>query len=198
MADEQADPFIVPTGPGGPPDIIARALGEELNKSLGQVIVVDNRVGAGHLIGTEAAARSAPDGYTFLVVSTPHVVNPALHEKLPYDTQKDLVPVSWLTSLPLILVVKADLPVKTVQDLVALAKAKPGQLNMASAGNGGAPHLAGELFKLSTGIDVTHIPYRATSQATMALLEGEATFYFDTPSGALTHNQQPANCAGWP
>lgn len=177
--------FVVPAPPGGPPDLIARALADELQRSLHQAIVVENRVGGGHIIGSEAVARSAPDGYTYLVVSTPHVVNPALHDKLPYDTQRDFAPVSWLTSLPLVLVVNADLPVKTVADLVDLARAKPGQLNMASAGNGGGPHLAGELLILATGISVAHIPYNGPSQAIMAVMRNEASFYFDTPSGSL-------------
>ncbi len=179
--------IIVPTAAGGPTDLVARAIGDRLAAALGQPVIVDNRVGAGHVIGTEAAARAAPDGYTFAMVTTPHVVNPALVKKLPYDTQKDFEPVSWVTSLPLILVVNAALPVKSVRELVALAKAKPAQLNMATPGNGTGPHLAGELFKLGTGIDVAHIPYKGGAQATTAVLSGEATFYFDSPASALPH-----------
>jgi tripartite-type tricarboxylate transporter receptor subunit TctC len=177
--------IIVPAGPGGPPDLIARALGDELAKALGQAVIVENRVGGGHVIGTEAVARSEPDGYTFLMASTPHVVNPGLLKSIPYDTQKDFAPITQVSSLPLVMIVNNALPAKSVKELVALAKAKPGQLNMASAGNGGAPHLAGELFKQMAGIEMTHVPYRASPQATTAIVAGEANLYFDTPSGAL-------------
>ena len=179
--------LIVPTAPGGPTDLVARVLAERLAPALGQSVIVDNRAGAGHMIGTEAAARAAPDGYTYGLVTTPHVINPALRKKMPYDTQQDLAPVSWLTSLPLVLVVNPALPASTVQELVALAKAKPGQLNMASAGTATGPHLAGELFKSSAGISLVHVPYKGGPQATAAILTGEATLYFDSLSGALPH-----------
>ena len=179
--------IIVPAAPGGPTDLAVRVLAEKLSLSLGQTVLVDNRAGAGHMIGTEAMARSAADGYTFGAVTTPHVINPALQKKMPYDTLKDLEPVSWLTSLPLVLVVNAELPVKTVRDLVELARAKPGTLNMASAGTATGPHLAGELFKSSAGINIVHVPYKGGPQATTAMLSGEATLYFDTPSGTLPH-----------
>ncbi len=179
--------LIVPTEPGGPTDLAARVLAEKLTAALGQTVLVDNRPGAGQLIGTAAAARSAPDGYTYVAVSMPYVINPALQKKMPYDTLKDLEPVSWLTSLPLVLVVHPSVPAKSVKELVDLAKASPGQLNMASAGNATAPHLAGELFKSSAGISVTHIPYKGGPQAATAMLTGEATFMFNTPSSALPH-----------
>jgi len=179
--------LIVPTAPGGPTDLVARVLAERLAPALGQSVIVDNRAGAGHMIGTEAAARAAPDGYTYGLVTTPHVINPALRKKMSYDTQQDLVPVSWLTSLPLVLVVNPALPANTVRELVALAKAKPGQLNMASAGTATGPHLAGELFKSSAGINLIHVPYKGGPQATAAILTGEAALYFDSLSGALPH-----------
>ena len=179
--------LVVPAAAGGPTDLVARVLGEKLTPALGQPFIVDNRAGAGHLIGTESAARAAPDGYTFVAVTTPHVINPALRKKMPYDTARDFEPVSWLTSLPLVLVVHPSVPAKTVQELVDLAKAKPGQLNMASAGTATGPHLAGELFKASAGISVTHIPYKGGPQMTTALLSGEADFMFDTPSSVLPH-----------
>ncbi|MES2979942.1 MAG: tripartite tricarboxylate transporter substrate binding protein [Pseudomonadota bacterium] len=179
--------WIVPTAPGGPTDMVARLLGEKVGQALGQPIVIENRAGAGHAIGTEAVARAAPDGYTFGMVTTPHAVNPALVKKLAYDTLKDFEPVSWVTSLPLVLVVNADLPVRSVRDLVEMANARPGTLNMASPGNGTGPHLAGELFRQTTRIKVAHIPYKGGAQATTAVLTGEATFYFDSPASALPH-----------
>jgi tripartite-type tricarboxylate transporter receptor subunit TctC len=179
--------WIVPTPPGGPTDMVARLVGERLAQALGQPVIVDNRAGAGHVIGTDAVARAAPDGYTFGMVTTPHVVNPALVKKLPYDTARDLEPVSWVTSLPLVLVVNADLPVRSVHELVELANARPGALNMASPGNGTGPHLAGELFRQTTRIKVAHIPYKGGAQATTAVLAGEASFYFDSPASALPH-----------
>ena len=178
---------IVPTTPGAPPDLVARVLAEGLTTALDQPVIVDNRAGAGHIIGTQAAARAAPDGYTYVLVATPHVVNPSLHKNMPYDTQKDLEPVTELTSYPMIVVVNAALPVNTVRELVDLAKAKPGQLNMASAGIASGPHLAGEFFKLSVGINLMHVPYKGGSAATSAMLTGEANLFFDAPTSALVH-----------
>jgi tripartite-type tricarboxylate transporter receptor subunit TctC len=179
--------LVVPAAAGGPTDLVARVLAEKLTATLGQTFIVDNRAGAGHMIGTEAVARSAPDGYVFGLVTTPHVINPALQKKMPYDTLRDLEPVSWLTSLPLVLVVSTDSPVRSVRELVELAKAKPGQLNLASAGTATGPHLAGELFKSSAAINIVHVPYKGGPQATTAMLSGEAALYFDTPSGTLPH-----------
>ena len=138
------------------------------------------------LIGMTAGAQAESDGYTFLVVTTPYVVMPWLQKKMPYET-KDLQPVIWMTSSPFVLVVPPTLPVKNVQELVALAKARPNELNMASAGPTTGPHLAGELFRLSADIKVQHVAYRGGPQAETAILRGEATFLFDTPSGALPH-----------
>ena len=133
-----------------------------------------------------AGATAEPDGYTFLVVTTPYVVVPWLQKKMPYEA-KDLQPVIWMTSSPFVLVAPNNLPVKNVQELVALAKSKPGELNMASAGNTTGPHLTGELFRLSAGIKVQHVAYRGGPQAETAILRGEAAFLFDTPSGGLPH-----------
>lgn len=178
--------LIVPAAAGGPTDIVARVVAAELSNSLGQQVWVENRVGAGHLIGMTAGAQAESDGYTFLVVTTPYVVMPWLQKKMPYET-KDLQPVIWMTSSPFVLVVPPTLPVKNVQELVALAKAKPNELNMASAGPTTGPHLTGELFRLSAGITVQHVAYRGGPQSETAILRGEATFLFDTPSGALPH-----------
>ena len=178
--------LIVPAAAGGPTDIVGRVIAAELSNSLGQQVWVDNRAGAGHLIGMTAGAQAEPDGYTFLVVTTPYVVVPWLQKKMPYET-KDLQPVMWMTSSPFVLVVPSASPAKSVAELVALAKAKPNELNMASAGPTTGPHLAGELFRLSAGIKVQHVAYRGGPQAETAILRGEAAFLFDTPSGALPH-----------
>ena len=180
--------IIVPAAVGGPTDIVARLLANELSPTLGQSVWVENRVGAGHMIGTAAAATAEPDGHTLAVVSTPHVVNPWLRKKMPYET-KDLRPVSWLTSSPLVLVVPASLPANTLAELVALAKSKPGELNMASPGTATGPHLAGELFRLAAGIKVQHVAYRGGPDATTAMLRGDSHLYFETPSVAVSNVQ---------
>lgn len=176
--------IIVPAAVGGPTDIVARLLANELGQDLGQNVWVENRPGAGHLLGTAAMATAEPDGYTLGVVTTPHVVNPWIRKKLPYET-KDLQAVSWLTSSPLVLVVPSTLAATSVKDLVALAKSQPGKLNMASAGIATGPHLAGELFRSAAGIQVQHVAYRGGPDATTAMLRGDSHLYFDTPSSAM-------------
>ena len=178
--------IIVPTAAGGPTDYTSRILADELTNRLGQAFVIENRPGAGHQIGMTAVANADPDGYTIGAVSTPYVFNPALYKKLPYD-QAALKPVFLLTTSPLVLGVPASLPVKSVQELVAMAKAKPGELNMASPGNTTGPHLAGELFQSVSGIKLQHVPYRGGPQSTTALIRGEAQVYFDTPTGIMPH-----------
>lgn len=176
--------IIVPAAVGGPTDIVARIVANELSGAIGQSFWVENRPGAGHLIGTTAMASAEADGHTLGVVTTPHVVNPWLRKKMPYES-KDLRAISWLTSSPLVLVVPSSLPAKSVQELVALANAKPGELNMASAGNATGPHLAGELFRIAAGIKVQHVSYRGGPDATTAMLRGDSHLYFDTPSSAM-------------
>ncbi|MES2281098.1 MAG: tripartite tricarboxylate transporter substrate binding protein [Pseudomonadota bacterium] len=179
--------FIVPTAAGGPTDQVARVLADKLSSSLGQPIVVENRAGAGHLVGMAATAQAAPDGYTFGIVSTPLVVGPALHAKMPYDTTKDLIPISILTGQPLVLVTKASSSFKSINELVATAKSRPRSLNMGSAGNATGPHLAGELLNTMADIRVIHVPYKGAPQATLAVISGETDYYFDTPLAALPH-----------
>lgn len=176
--------IIVPTAAGGPTDYTSRILADELTARLGQPFVIENRPGAGHQIGMAAVANADPDGYTLGAVSTPYVINPALYKKLPYDNNA-LKPIFLLTTSPLVLGVPSSLPVKSVQELVALAKAKPGELNMASPGNTTGPHLAGELFQSVSAIKLQHVPYRGGPQATTALIRGEAQVYFDTPTGIM-------------
>ena len=178
--------IIVPTAAGGPTDYTARVLADELTARLGQPFVIENRPGAGHQIGMAAVASAEPDGYTLGAVSTPYVINPAIYPKLPYD-MKALKPAFLLTTSPLVLGVPTSLPVKSVKELVALAQAKPGELNMASPGNTTGPHLAGELFQSVSGVKLQHVPYRGGPQSTTALVRGEAQVYFDTPTGIMPH-----------
>ena len=178
--------IIVPTAAGGPTDYTTRILADELTNRLGQPFVIENRPGAGHQIGMTAVANAEPDGYTLGAVSTPYVINPALYKKLPYDNNA-LKPLFLLTTSPLVLGVPSSLPVGSVKELVALAKAKPGELNMASPGNTTGPHLAGELFQSVSAVKFQHVPYRGGPQSTTALIRGEAQVYFDTPAGIMPH-----------
>ena len=163
----------MPSSPGGGTDILARVLAQKLSESQGQQFVVENRPGAGQVIGIEAVARSAPDGYTLLMAASAIVINEVLYAKPPYDTLRDFVPVTLGASLPNILVVHPALPVKSVRELIALAKARPGQLNYSSAGSGTSPHLSMELFRLMAGITLTHVPYKGTGPATVDLVAGQ-------------------------
>ena len=183
--------IIVPTAAGGPTDYTSRILADELTARLGHAFVIENRPGAGHQIGMTAVGNAEPDGYTLGAVSTPYVINPALYKKLPYDNNA-LKPIFLLTTSPLVLGVPSSLPVKSVQELVALAKAKPGELNMASPGNTTGPHLAGELFQSVSGVKLQHVPYRGGPQSTTALIRGEAQVYFDTPTGIMSHVESGA------
>lgn len=178
--------FIVPFPPGGGNDTIARQVGQKLSAAFGQQVLVDNRPGAGGAIGAEAAARAAPDGHTvFLAGVATHGINPNLRKKLPYDPVKDFDAVSLIASAPLLVVVHPSLPVNSVKELVALAKAKPGQINFASNGAGGSSHLAVELFKMMTGTQVTHIPYKGLSPALTELLSGEVQLMFSSAVAML-------------
>ncbi|MGH8618669.1 MAG: Bug family tripartite tricarboxylate transporter substrate binding protein [Burkholderiales bacterium] len=178
--------FVVPFPAGGPLDISARAIGQKLTEAWGQPVVIDNRPGAGGNIGAEIVAKGIPDGYTILMgaVST-HAINPWLFAKMPYDPIRDFVPVSLVTQVPNVLVVHPSVPAKTVKDLVALAKAKPGQLNYASGSTGSAGHLAGELFNVMGGVKTVHIPYKGAPAAVVDLIAGQVSFMFDNLASAL-------------
>jgi tripartite-type tricarboxylate transporter receptor subunit TctC len=166
--------LIVPFPPGGGTDIMGRLVGNHLTERLRVQTVVDNRGGAGGIIGTELAAKANPDGYTLLIGSVSTIsINPSLYAKLPFDTVKDLAPVSLIASTPSVLVVPANLSARSVKELIALAKAKPGQLNFASAGSGTSHHLGGELFKVAAGIDIVHVPYKGTAPAVTDLVSGQ-------------------------
>jgi tripartite-type tricarboxylate transporter receptor subunit TctC len=171
--------LVVPYPPGSGTDIAARILGQKLTESWGQQVIVENKPGAGAIIGVDAVAKAAPDGYTIGIADTgPLAINPALYPKLPYNPVRDLAPVTLVANLPFILVVNPSLPVHNVAELVALAKSKPGQINYASVGNGSAVHLATELFKTRAGINLTHIPYKGSAPALQGLLGGEASVMF--------------------
>jgi tripartite-type tricarboxylate transporter receptor subunit TctC len=166
--------LICPFPPGGTTDVVSRIVAQGLTEAWGQQVIVDNRPGAGALIGTEMAAKSPPDGYTVLLGSiTTHAVNPALHKNLNFDVINDFVPVTLVVSSPQLLAVHPSVAAKSVKELIALAKAKPGSLNYASAGAGSSPHLTFELFKSAAGIDIRHVPYKGTGPAITELVGGQ-------------------------
>ena len=177
--------FVLPYPPGGPTDLLGRVVAQALARDgAPQPFVVENRAGAGGAIGAEAVARAAPDGATFMVNASAHVIVPHL-VRVPYDALADFAPVTDIATVPLMLVVTPGLPVRSVAELVALAKAQPGRLAFASSSNGGAPHLAGELFKLMAGVDMAHVPYRGSGQAVPDLIAGNVQVMFDSmPSSA--------------
>jgi tripartite-type tricarboxylate transporter receptor subunit TctC len=171
--------ILIAQAPGSATDVISRVVGNRLSESLGQPVVIEARPGAGGVVGTEAAARSAPDGYTlFMANNSTHGSNPAVYPKLPYDAVNDFAPIAFVASVPYVLVVDPSLPVKSVQDLTALAKKSPGKLNYASAGNGSTHQFCGELLKSMSGIDVQHVPYKGSPPAVAGLLGGEVSFMF--------------------
>ncbi|HKQ29513.1 MAG TPA: tripartite tricarboxylate transporter substrate binding protein [Burkholderiales bacterium] len=180
--------MIVPYPPGGSADILARAIGAKVGEGLGQPVVIDNRPGAGTIIGTEATAKSAPDGYTFMLGTvSSHAINPALNPKLPFDPVKDFTPLSLVASIPFAMIVHPSVPAKSVQEFIALAKAKPGQINYSSAGNGTSNHLAGELLKSMAGIDLVHVPYKGSAPALNDLIAGQVSMMFDLVLTAAPH-----------
>jgi len=179
--------LIVPYPPGGVGDAVARMLAPAWGAALKQAIVIDNRGGAGSNIGLDAVAKSAPDGYTIGLFDTALVVNPSLYPSMTYDAQRDLAPVSVIARGPLVLVVNPAFPAKTVSELVAMAKAKPGSISYASAGNGTPVHLAMEMFKSAAGIDMVHVPYKGAGPAVTDVLGGQVPVLFAVPGTALQH-----------
>jgi tripartite-type tricarboxylate transporter receptor subunit TctC len=179
--------IIVPQSAGGSTDLVARAVAQRLTEALKENVVVDNRPGAGSLHGTDLVAKSAPDGQTLLVVAASFTINPSLRKTLPFDPVRDFAPISQLVSLPHILVVHPTVPVKSVKELVALAKAKPGQLNFGSSGIATSTHLAAELFMHLTGTNMVNVPYKGGAPGMTALLGGQVHLYFATISTALPH-----------
>jgi tripartite-type tricarboxylate transporter receptor subunit TctC len=182
--------FVVPFAAGGSSDVVARLVGEQLNKSLGQPIIIDNKPGAGAVLGADVVAKSAPDGYTLLYTTAgPQITNPYLMPKLPYDPFKDFTPVAMLVKSVNILVVNPSVPAKTVSELIAYAKANPGKLSFSSSGVGASSHLAAELFKEMANIDLVHVPYRGTGPAIQDLVAGNVQMTIDTVSVLLPHIQ---------
>ena len=178
---------LVPYAPGGGSDILGRMLSPKVSEELGQQFVIDNRPGGNATIGTQMMARAAPDGYTLGVVDNAFTTNPSLFRNLPYDALKDFAPVTVMASSPFILLVHPSLPVKTAKELVALAKARPGQLTFASAGGGTGSHLSMELFRVVTGISLIHVPYKGAGPAVTGILSGEATIFFALPAAMTQH-----------
>src|SRR5438445_1486445 len=171
--------IVVPYSTGGPADIYARFIGDRLQKTLAQPFVIENRPGAGAIIGTDVVAKSAPDGYTLLMMSNTHTVNESLFTKKPYNLMRDLAPISPINDSDLILVVHPSVPANNLKELIALGKSKPGALNYASSGPGTPYHMAGELFKAMAGVDIVHVPYKGSSGARTDVLGGQVQMMFD-------------------
>jgi len=179
--------IIVPQSAGASTDLTARLIAQGLNEAFKQPVIVDNRPGAGSITGTDIVAKAAPDGYTLLVVASSITINPSLRKDLPYDTLRDLTGVTQLSAFPNILVVHPALPVKTVRELIALAKAKPGYLNWGSAGTGTGVHLSGELFTVMSGVEWVHVPFKGGGPGMIALMGGQVQLSFATIVAALPH-----------
>ena len=178
--------FIVPLVPGGAADILARALGQKLTERLHQQVVIDNRPGAGQTVGTEIAARSPPDGHTILIAASAHTINPSLW-KLRYDSNKDFTAIGMVAMVPNVLVIHPSVPGRSVKEFIANARAKPGNLTFGSSGTGSASHLSGELFKLSTGVQFTHVPYKGQGQEMADMLGGHIKVAFPSIPASIQH-----------
>ena len=179
--------FIVPFPPGGPVDTTARAFTAKLTEYWGQTAIVENRAGAGGIVGAEAAKASPADGYTVFVCSIHHSVLPSLNPKLTYDIERDFAPVTFAAKFPIILVAHQSVPARSVAELIAYAMANPGKLSFSSSGNGGGTHLAGELFKTMAGVDLLHVPYKGSAPAMSDLLGGQVQLMFADAPSALPH-----------
>lgn len=179
--------LIIPFSAGGAADVPGRILANRMSESLGQQVVIENRPGAGSTIGAEAAARATADGYTLFLISNTHFVSAGLYRKLAYDSLNDFTPITQITSAPNVLIVHPSLPARNVKELIALAKARPGEINYASSGNGSTQHLTGALFCKMAGINMTHIPYRGSGPVTADLLAGQVSVGFPGIAGMLPH-----------
>lgn len=177
--------FIMPYAPGGSSEILARPIAQELTRNLGQSVFIDFKPGGGTTIGADLVAKSAPDGYTLVMMLSAHAINATLMPKLPYDTVKDFAPITIAATLPLVVVVPAQSPIRSFQDLIATARAKPGKLTFASAGPGNTSHLSVEYLKSQLGLDMIHVPYKGSGPAIVGLLGGEVDFMFDSLSSSL-------------
>ena len=183
--------FLVPYAPGGTSDILSRLISQKLSEKWGQQVIVDNRAGAGGAIGAEMAARAAPDGYTIMMgVVANMALSPGLMPQLKYDPIRDFEPITLIATVPIMIASHPSLPVRRVPDLIALAKRRPGQINFASSGTGGLPHLSGELFKRLAGIDLVHVPYKGSAQAVTDTMAGQVQMIFDLMPSTLPHVKQ--------
>jgi tripartite-type tricarboxylate transporter receptor subunit TctC len=181
--------WIIPFPPGGAMDVMARAVAPKMAEALGQPVITENRPGAGGIIGSDVVAKAPPDGHTILIVSIGQAVNPSLYPKMPFDPVKDFEPVSLVAIVPNVLVLHPSVKANTIPELIALAKAQPGKLTYASAGNGTSIHLAGELFASMAGIDIVHVPYKGSGPAVTDLLGGQVDLMFDSITSAKPHVQ---------
>jgi tripartite-type tricarboxylate transporter receptor subunit TctC len=179
--------WLVPYPPGGTTDVLARVVAQWLSDKLGQAVVVENRAGGGNNIGTEAALRSPPDGYTMLLVNPANGINATLYKNLNFDFIRDVAPVAGLVRTPNVMVVNNSLPVKTVEEFIAYCKANPGKINMASSGSGTSVHLSGELFKSMTGCDMVHVPYKGAGPALIDVMGGQVQVIFDNLPSSIGH-----------
>ena len=179
--------IIVGFAPGGGADIAARLIGQWLSERLGQQFVTENRPGAGSNIATEAVVRASPDGYTLGLVGAPNAINATLYEKLNFNFLRDIAPVAGIVRMPNVMVVLPSFPATTVPGFIAYAKANPGKINMASSGNGSTPHVSGELFKMMTGVDIQHVPYRSAGPALADLFGGQVQVMFDNLPSSIEH-----------
>jgi len=179
--------MIVPYPAGGGTDIISRTVAQKLGEKWGQQVIVDNRGGANGIIGTDIAAKSKPDGYTLVVVIATQAINPALHPKLPYNSETDFAPVTLMAQYPFILTTHPSVPARTVREFMALAKKRPGEMSYASSGNGSGPHLGFELFKSAAGINIVHVPYKGAGPANTELISGQVQAFFNNILAAKPH-----------
>lgn len=183
--------LVVPFPPGASPnDIVGRLIGRHITESIGQQVVVDNRAGAGGTIGADVVAKANPDGYTLLVTSTTLTISPNVYRKLPYDVDKDLLPVTMIGAAPMLVFVNTAVPANTLQELIAYIKTRPGQFNFSSGGSGTVPHFAGELLNFMAKIRMTHVPYKGGAPASAAMIGGEVSMYIDTPTAMLQFVKQ--------
>jgi tripartite-type tricarboxylate transporter receptor subunit TctC len=179
--------WVVPYPPGGATDIVARIIGQYLTESLGQQVVIENRPGAGNNLGTEAVVRAEPDGHTFVLVNPANAINATLYRKLSFNYLKDTIQVAGIIRVPNVMEVHPSVPAKTVGEFIAYAKANPGKINWATSGNGTSVHLSGELFKMMTGVDLLHVPYRGSAPALTDMLAGQVHVMFDNMPPSLPH-----------
>src|SRR5262245_10535979 len=179
--------IVVGFPPGGPSDLAARLIGQWLSDRLGQPFIIENRPGASSNIGTEAVVKASADGYTLLLVSSANASNATLYDKLNFDFMRDIAPIAGIIRIPIVMVADASVPAKAVPEFIAYAKANPGKINFASPGNGTIAHVAGELFKMTAGVDIAHVPYRGSAPALTDLLGGQVQVIFDTPVTLVEH-----------